>query len=91
MADINIITCEVIGSRIIPLHISLCSLLFATLYVFHSTPQVKLQLIHRVTVTQFRSSWFRRRLVGETLRNVCYSAVIKIRFVGRLMIMWTFS
>ena len=36
---------------------------------------------------------FRRHLVGKTLINVCYSAVTNThstRFVGRLMIMWTF-
>jgi len=27
----------------------------------------------------------------KTLRNVCYSAVAEIRFIGRLMITWTFS
>ena len=30
---------------------------------------------------------FRRHLVGKTLRNVFYSAVSEVRFVG---IMWTF-
>ena len=34
---------------------------------------------------------FRRHLVGKNLINVCYSTVTEIRFVGRLMIMWTFS
>ena len=28
----------------------------------------------------------RRHLAGQTLRNVCYSAVAEIPFVGRLMI-----
>jgi len=35
------------------------------------------------------TSGFRRHLVGKTLRNVCYSYVTSIRFVARLMIMWT--
>ena len=51
--------------------------------------------IYRVTVTQFRSismpAGFRRHLVGKTLRNVCYSTVTLVRFVGRLVITWTFS
>ena len=34
---------------------------------------------------------FRRHLVGKTLRNVSYSDVTEIRFVGRLLIVWTFS
>jgi len=29
--------------------------------------------------------------VGKTLRNVSYSDVTEIRFVGRLLIVWTFS
>jgi len=33
---------------------------------------------------------FRRHLLGETLSNVCYSAVTEITVVSRLMIMWTF-
>ena len=36
------------------------------------------------------SADFRRHLVGKTLK-MFYSAVNEIRFVGRLMIMWTFS
>jgi len=50
--------------------------------------------IHRVTVAFHSISMpagFRRHLVGKTLTNVCYSAVIEIRFVGRLMVMLTFS
>ena len=46
-------------------------------------------------MTKFRSismpDGFHRHLVGKTPRNVCYSAVTEIRFIGRLMIMWIFS
>ena len=52
-------------------------------------------IIHRVIATQFRSismpSGFHRHFVGKTLRNVRYSDVTEIRFVGRLMLAPTFS
>jgi len=32
---------------------------------------------------QYLCHWFHRHFVGKTLRNVCYSDVTKIRFVGR--------
>ena len=45
--------------------------------------------IHRMTVTKFRSismpGGFRRHVVGKNVRNICYSGVIEIRFVGRLI------
>jgi len=34
---------------------------------------------------------FRRHLVGKTLRNVFHCDIAKIRFVGTLVIMQTFS
>jgi len=33
----------------------------------------------------------RRHLVGKTSRNVCHRDIAEIRFVGKLMIIWTFS
>jgi len=42
-----------------------------------------------MTVTKFRSismpGGFRRHVVGKNVRNICYSGVIEIRFVGRLI------
>jgi len=37
------------------------------------------------------SRFFRRHLVGKTLRNVCHCDIPCIRFVGKLTITWTFS
>jgi len=34
---------------------------------------------------------FRRHLVGETLRNVFHCDVAEIRFVGKLVVIQTFS
>jgi len=51
--------------------------------------------IHTVTVMQFRlismRADFRRRLVGKTLRSICYCDIAQIRFVGKVMIIRTFS
>jgi len=55
-----------------------------TINIRHFTCRVSVlvmtaSVIHRATVTQFLSismpAGFRRHLVGETFRNVCYSAV----------------
>ena len=51
--------------------------------------------IHRVTVTYLRSismpAGFRRHLVGKTLKNAGYYNSAKMRFIGKLMIVWTLS
>ena len=64
-------------------------------YSLCHTSALSYLLIHRVTVTYFRyvsvPTGFRRHLVGKSPRYVCYWYVTLIRFVGKLMIILTFS